>query len=111
MGNKLIKRLLTMFVIFIGVFLMSACFSPKQFIVNVKFLSVDEELVSIRSYQRGVEYGQSHEVTFKVPEGYDSSSLTAKLVVGTKSADLEVVTKYKENMIQIIFISISALQC
>lgn len=88
-----------MFILFIGVFCVSACFESKKFIVDVKFLSVDEELVSIRSYQRGVEYGESHEVTFKIPEGYDSSGITAKLVVGNKSADLDVVTKYKENMI------------
>ncbi len=99
MGNKLIRKVLTMFIIFIGVFCATACFSPKQFIVNVKFLSVDDELVSIRSYQRGVEYGQDHEVTFKVPEGFDSSSITAKLVVGNKSADLEVETRYKDSMI------------
>jgi hypothetical protein len=99
MGKKLISKILTMFILFIGVFCVSACFESKKFIVDVKFLSVDEELVSIRSYQRGVEYGESHEVTFKIPEGYDSSGITAKLVVGNKSADLEVVTKYKENMI------------
>lgn len=99
MGNKLIKKLLTMFILFIGVFCATACFSPKQFIVDVKFLGVSEELVSIRSYQRGVEYGKDHEVTFKVPEGWDSSSVTAKLVVGNKSADLEVATKYKDSMI------------
>lgn len=99
MGKRLLKYLFTMFMICIGSFLLTACFSPKQFVVSVKFIGKDSELTSINSYQRGVEYGKAHEVTFKIPEGYDSSSITAKLVVGTKSAELPVEIKYKDSLL------------
>ncbi|MBE5738626.1 MAG: hypothetical protein E7354_02750 [Clostridiales bacterium] len=99
MGKRFLKYFLTMIILFIGAFCVTTGCSAKQYVVSVNFVSVDGELKSIRSYQRGLEYGESHEITFKVPEGFDTSNLTAMLKVGQRSANLDVDIKYKENLI------------
>jgi len=56
----------------------SACCTPNDCEVKVIFSEVDENM-GVSSYSETIKYGENFSVEFIVPEGYDHSTITAKV--------------------------------
>ena len=100
MRKKIVNTILSMFIMLIGTFLITSCCSPRRYTVDVSFVSTDMELVDdIKSYTKVVDYGEEVEVNFVVPEGFETSEISAKLRSGVREGEMPVEIKYKDDYI------------
>lgn len=100
MRKKIVNTILSMFIMLIGTFLITSCCSPRRYTVDVSFVSTDMELIDdIKSYTKVVDYGEEVEVNFVVPEGFETSEISAKLRSGVREGEMPVEIKYKDEYV------------